>query len=313
MPPGKAGKRKQRESVGSGEEASSDIESREEQDEESRATPQDDNDDESDVGEADRGKTEGKGRQKGLTLAEKRKWRRLAIEEKEALVNEGGMVWKAAKPLMANLPSKHQKEMTTLLRSALRNAEMKLDGVLVPPTIRMPHASRNVGIGAGLSSATSGSIAGSVMSWQVERGAGLYEEGEAEDRDEMALLELGGFSSDIAVLESLLLPEATETVSMTRAIEEQEKELELSKEQLVRLKADRESKKKEGEQAGSEVSSRIEEYFELSDRQLKLSPSTASFNRDSTEPKHYWRLSCIQRKLLPLEKQQLRHLSNSAT
>jgi hypothetical protein len=254
MPSSKAVNRKQKRSKHKDPELeeNSEVQSEDERSDGSRATPQDDDDDD------DEGEEAAKHSQRGPSKLEKKRWRRLAIEEQEALVNEGGLVWKAAQPLMAELPSKSKKEFSSLLTAALRNAELKLNETLVPPTVRMPYASRNVGLGAAsMASATCGTITGSVMSWQVEKGLKLLGEEESEERDEVALLELGGFSSDIAVLESLLLPEATETVSMTQAIDEQERELEVSKEQLIRLKADRESKKREGEDTASEVSSWI--------------------------------------------------------
>lgn len=200
----------------------------------------------------------------GIKKLEMKRWRRLAVEEKEALTNEGGIVWRAAQRLMAPLPSKSKKEMAATLTSTLRIVEEKLDSVLVPQTVRMPQLARNSGFGAGLAPiGSSGSIAGSVMSWQVERGdrlfevAGMGESGEEEleeqEKNEVALLELGGFSSDIAVLEALLLPEATETVSMTRALEEQERELASLKEQLSQLKADRETRLREHSGDAAEV------------------------------------------------------------
>lgn len=260
MPPRKAAKRKRNELLSNSreDEASSDVLSEDEQSDDSRTTPPDEEEGEEEEDDDQSDTKTARTTLKGMKRSEMKKWRRLAIEEKEAIVNEGGIVWRAAQPLMSTLPTKAKKEMTALLTSALRNAEANLNNALVPPTIRMPHASRNVGLGAGLASTTSGSIAGSIMSWQVERGERLVEEeGNDEERDEVALLELGGFSSDIALLESLLLPEASETVSMTRAIEEQERELEVSKEQLVRLKEDRESRKREGERTGSEVSNHM--------------------------------------------------------
>ncbi|UZJ52280.1 hypothetical protein CBS101457_001600 [Exobasidium rhododendri] len=261
MPPRKTTKRGRDDQYDSSieQEESSEVQSEDELERHARATPQDeDNDDDGDEEEdvEEEPERRSRNRQKGLSQAEKKKWRRLAIEEKESLVNEGGLVWKAAQPMMAKLSAKGKKDLSSLLTSALRRAEVKLNETLVPPTVKMPHASRNVGLGAGMASASYGSITGSVMSWQVERGDRLGE-GEAEDRDEVALLELGGFSSDIAVLESLLLPEAMETVSMTQAIDEQERELETSKKQLLLLKADRESRKEEGEEAASELHSRL--------------------------------------------------------
>lgn len=192
----------------------------------------------------------------GNTKAQMKKWRRLAVEEKEAIVNEGGMVWRAARPLLASLSTKQRKEATDTLRSILDSVEMKLDKELVPRTTSMPHATRNL-TGA---MSSSGSILGSVMSWQLERGARIIEDEEEDSDDEekggqVSVLEMGGFSSDIALLESLLLPEATETVTLNRAVEEQEKQLETTKAQLIELKADRERRTKQlSSKPGSEVS-----------------------------------------------------------
>ena len=224
-----------------------------------------DDDDDDDEDEDDLSRQAGTKRSAGgIKKLEMKRWRRLAVEEKEALTNEGGIVWRAAQRLMAPLPSKSKREMAATLASTLRVVEEKLDSVLVPQTVRMPQLARNSGFGAGLAPiGSSGSIAGSVMSWQVERGDRLFEEAgmgesgeeelEEQEKNEVALLELGGFSSDIAVLEALLLPEATETVSMTRALEEQERELESLKDQLSQLKADRETRLREHSGDAAEV------------------------------------------------------------
>lgn len=202
-----------------------------------------------------------------LKKADMKRWRRLAVEEKEAITNEGGIVWRTAQPLLLSLPSKAKKDASNHIRDILSNVEVKLDKLLVPRTTSMPHATRNTNLVGGLASASTGSITGSIMSWQVESGDRLYnEEGMEEDldkRDEVALLELGGFSSDIAILEALLLPEATETVSLSRAIEEQERELESSRARLQRLKDDWESRGNGGEAASAAVS-KLQFWFTLS-------------------------------------------------
>jgi hypothetical protein len=215
----------------------------------------------------------------GTTKAEMKKWRRLAIEEKEAITNEGGLVWRAAQPLLASLETRPRKEASNSIRSVLDSVEERLDKVLMPRTTHMPHASRNLASGSALSS--SGSIIGSIMSWQVERGSRILndEEDEEDEQGEVSLLEMGGFSTDIALLETLLLPEATESVTMSRAVEEQERELETSKARLLELRADREKRQKEKDRRGSEVSFfQVRKVIVEAERDLDIatSPTRAS-------------------------------------
>lgn len=173
------------------------------------------------------------------------KWRRLAVEEKELIMTEGGLIWHQARPILQGLRQKEQREAIGALKQILERIGPTLDATFVPQTASIPHAYKNVAIGNGSNSFASGqSLLGSLMSWRMERGDNIYDEendiaSELDRSDRSLANEARGYAADIALLETLLLPEAAEAVSLTKVLDEQAEQLEELRNRLETIKSSR--------------------------------------------------------------------------
>lgn len=185
-------------------------------------------------------KKSGRPRGRGPSM---RKWRRLAVEEKELITTEGGLIWHAARPFLSGMRPREATDARNALTQLLHHLEGRLDSTLIPPTQNLPHGART---------STGPPLLGCLTSWRAERGGRIYQDSDDDgEYGDATLVHFenepppagtgvvapAGFSADIALLEGLLLPEAVEAVSLTRALDEQEEELTRLRETLTRLRA----------------------------------------------------------------------------
>ncbi|PWN36817.1 uncharacterized protein FA14DRAFT_7242 [Meira miltonrushii] len=155
------------------------------------------------------------------------KWRPLAKEERILVTQRGGMIWQVAKPLLARMPEYKRGPSAKLLKTLLSSVDAQLSKTPVPPTARMPKvAADNAGnVDSALSQARP--MTSSLMSWVAETGGKIQRsdrEGTEDDPEKTMVDEtLKGFEADIAILESLLVPEAKEVVQLMSSLTEQKK------------------------------------------------------------------------------------------
>ncbi|CEH14464.1 hypothetical protein CBOM_02309 [Ceraceosorus bombacis] len=157
-----------------------------------------------------------------------RRWRRVGNDERDAVTSEAGAIWRVARPILASLPIGQRDAVTQALTRALSRTEEALQKTLVPPTAPLPQ---------GVVSTTPAG-GGSLQAWRNEMSR--YDDitdlaaasGDALDVEQTLGAERHG---DVATLESLLLPEAVETVALTRALDAQTAELQSALPRLKRL------------------------------------------------------------------------------
>ncbi|PWN41813.1 hypothetical protein IE81DRAFT_367161 [Ceraceosorus guamensis] len=208
---------------GSEEEAEDDDEE-EEEDEES--SEEEENGSEVDDGRA---REAGTARRLPSEKVRLRRWRRVGNDERDAVTSEAGAIWRVARPIIASLPTGQRDAVTQALTRALSRTEEALQKTLVPPTAPLPQ---------GVISTTPAG-GGSLQAWRNEMSR--YDDitdlaaasGDALDVEQTLGAERHG---DVATLESLLLPEAVETVALTRALDAQTAELQSALPRLKRLK-----------------------------------------------------------------------------
>lgn len=91
-----------------------------------------------------------------------------------------------------------------MLSDVLTYVDRELERVVIPPTIRMPHASTGGAAARGLASTSAvGSSLGSMMSWRAERG-GILRADQGDDPS-AARPDQNGFMADIVSLSSSFL------------------------------------------------------------------------------------------------------------
>lgn len=157
------------------------------------------------------------------------KWRPMAAEERILLTQRGGMIWQVAKPLLARIPEEKRGSTAKLLKMLMSSLDNRLSKTPIPSTTKMPKVATNSAAHDDSALARSRPMLSSLMSWVAETGGRIQRsdrEGEADDPDQTMVNETPkGFAADIAILESMLLPEANEVVQLMSSLKEQKKRM----------------------------------------------------------------------------------------
>lgn len=170
------------------------------------------------------GKARGRKRVKGWPGPkwQLKRWRRVTPEERDAVVGEGGLVWREARHILNEHTRREQDMLKALIQRAMAKTDAALAKERIPREPRLPPAVVSAAAG-GWGAATSAAVAGggesSLVAWKMEEQgdlAGLF------DGDEERYDKANGFDGEIADMERVLLPEAEQTAHLFSAREQQD-------------------------------------------------------------------------------------------
>lgn len=190
-------------------------------------------------------------------------WRPMAAEERILLTQRGGMIWQVAKPLLARMPEEERGSAAKLLKMLLSSLDAQLSKTPIPSTPIMPKSTAKGAFAGNADSALSRSrpVSSSLMNWVIETGGKIQRsdpEGADDDPDKTMVDDtLKGFEADIAILESMLLPEANEIVHLSSSLREQKKRVAGARVSFDEVKQNARKIDRDAEAASRRVSSQI--------------------------------------------------------
>lgn len=174
-----------------------------------------------------------------------KQWRHYAKQERDLICRRGGLIWQAARPLLEEMSATDRSAAATALREMTRSLDARMQTALVPGTIKLPGRLNG---STAMNEKDYRPTLSSLMSWVLSTGGTLPSYDDEDDDDDNDAADFSrasnfattseqpkGFEADKRVLEELLMPEINGLISLQRASEAQDRELELAKRELDRL------------------------------------------------------------------------------